>query len=568
MHYYGTRLSENISRRPEGYLLCLNVPVARSGTQEYLPEELGIPAPSPGPPAIPVYRPEEEVFSPETIASFEGMPVTNDHPPDGVSIDNIRALQKGHAQNVRRGTGEDADLLLADLMITDSHLIHLILEEGKREISCGYTYELCQEDDRFIQRKIRGNHIAVVDAGRAGPRVSIKDSEPTSAPVSTVPLPDSSAPVDAPVHPTSNPSLPHPPPAHTAASIRPPISSRKASDRTDPFRFSVPLSPKNRIERRPIKMKKSLYRKLLRMARDGDAEAIEAIAEVAEALLEPETPDVNVTVVNQEPAAQPAVPVATPAAAQSNVPVAAAQPVAPVLVPAQVAAPAPAAAAGVPTPAVSDPAATITTPEGNEVVVDGDTLTEILYRLDRLIDLLAPANPPLAVNTPVPADCGTPTASRDDQLKEEIAEAVEEAMEAVAAAPETATPAPLDPPADPAEALSTLVAEALEPTQEDLEAILSSVLEPDEEEKEPSLSDTALRGALNAIRPRLKKMSPGTRNRVVKDLAARINYLRNYSSESKLYNSAGVSNAKAADAATADLGKRIMARRNVNYNNA
>ncbi len=44
MHYYGTRLSENISRRePEGYLLCLNVPVARTGTQEYLPEELGLP---------------------------------------------------------------------------------------------------------------------------------------------------------------------------------------------------------------------------------------------------------------------------------------------------------------------------------------------------------------------------------------------------------------------------------------------------------------------------------------------------------------------------------------------
>ena len=41
MIYYGTRLSENISRRePEGYLFCLNVPVARTGTQEYLPEEL------------------------------------------------------------------------------------------------------------------------------------------------------------------------------------------------------------------------------------------------------------------------------------------------------------------------------------------------------------------------------------------------------------------------------------------------------------------------------------------------------------------------------------------------
>ena len=145
MHYYGTRLSENISRRePEGYLLCLNVPVARTGMQEYLPEELGLPGN--GPPGnsemfVPVYRPPEEVFSPETIASFEGMPVTNDHPPDGVDIGNIRALQKGHAHNVRRGSGEESDLLLADLIITDPVLIDLIMD-GKREISCGYTYEL------------------------------------------------------------------------------------------------------------------------------------------------------------------------------------------------------------------------------------------------------------------------------------------------------------------------------------------------------------------------------------------------------------------------------------------
>ena len=175
MHYYGTRLSENISRRePEGYLLCLNVPVARTGTQEYLPEELGLPG---GGTLVPVYRPEAEVFSPETIASFEGMPVTNDHPPEGVDVSNIRALQKGHAHNIRRGSGEEADLLLADLIITDPKLIELVLS-GKREISCGYTYELCEENGRYIQRKIRGNHVAVVDAGRAGPRVSIKDNKP------------------------------------------------------------------------------------------------------------------------------------------------------------------------------------------------------------------------------------------------------------------------------------------------------------------------------------------------------------------------------------------------------
>lgn len=93
MHYYGTRLSENISRRdPEGYLLCLNVPVARTGTQEYMPEELGLGS---GASPVPVYRPEEEVFSPETIASFEGMPVTNDHPPDSVNAGNIPSTKTG-----------------------------------------------------------------------------------------------------------------------------------------------------------------------------------------------------------------------------------------------------------------------------------------------------------------------------------------------------------------------------------------------------------------------------------------------------------------------------------------
>ena len=173
MHYYGTRLSDNISKRePEGYLLCLNVPVARTGVQEYLPEELGLTS---GSSLIQVFRPEEEVFSEATMASFEGMPVTNDHPPLGVDVSNIRALQKGHAHNVRRGSGEESDLLLADLIITDPALITAILEEGKREISCGYTYELREENGRYIQRQIRGNHVAVVDAGRAGPRVCIKD---------------------------------------------------------------------------------------------------------------------------------------------------------------------------------------------------------------------------------------------------------------------------------------------------------------------------------------------------------------------------------------------------------
>ena len=178
MIYFGTRLSENISRRePEGYLICLNVPVARTGVQEYLPSELGLPGPDDH--LIPVHRPESEVFAPACLASFEGMPVTDDHPsdPDGVNSENIRFLQRGHAHNIRRGAPPEDDLLLADLIITDPRLIEEILS-GKREISCGYNYVLSEEDGKYYQRDIRGNHVAVVENGRAGPRVSIKDHEP------------------------------------------------------------------------------------------------------------------------------------------------------------------------------------------------------------------------------------------------------------------------------------------------------------------------------------------------------------------------------------------------------
>ena len=274
MHYYGTRLSENISRRePEGYLLCLNVPVARTGTQDYLPEELGLPGI--GPPSchpersrgissdlISVYRPEEEVFSPETLASFEGMPVTNDHPPDGVDIGNIRALQKGHAHNVRRGTGEESDLLLADLIITDPVLIDLIMD-GKREISCGYTYELCEENGQYIQRKIRGNHVAVVDAGRAGPRVCIKDEEPSGSRIRV-----------------------------TAPVLQPSIVARQSRSKDGSRRSQE----KPYFERSTRTMKKSLSKILARMAKDGD---IETVAEIIEEMIEPEAAETPAEVVEE-----------------------------------------------------------------------------------------------------------------------------------------------------------------------------------------------------------------------------------------------------------------------------
>ena len=174
--YYGSRISENITRTPEGYLICMNVPIARTGIQEYLRSELGLD----GDPneIVKVMRTEKEVFSPETIASFEGKTVTDEHPPESVNPGNIAAYGHGHVQNVHRGAGEESDLLIGDLVINTNQLIDDVVNWRKREVSCGYDCEYYQDESgQLFQRSIRGNHVAVVPAGRAGSRVAIKDSD-------------------------------------------------------------------------------------------------------------------------------------------------------------------------------------------------------------------------------------------------------------------------------------------------------------------------------------------------------------------------------------------------------
>ena len=173
--FYGSKISEHMTTTPEGFLICLDVPIARTGTQEYLGYELGLQENSNE--VFVVNRTEDEVFSPETIASFEGKCVTEDHPPDSVTPENVTAYNSGHAQHIRRGTGEQSDLLVADLFITDPRLIDA-LRNGLREVSCGYDCEYTEENGQIYQRRIRGNHIAVVPSGRAGHRVAIQDSQP------------------------------------------------------------------------------------------------------------------------------------------------------------------------------------------------------------------------------------------------------------------------------------------------------------------------------------------------------------------------------------------------------
>ena len=170
--YYGDRISPHMTDTPEGFLICHDVPIARTGPQDYLAREMMLD----GDPEriVTVQRHPEDVFEAATLASFEGKPVTDGHPPENVGPENYSAYTKGHVQNVRRS----GDYIVADLYINDANLAEEVRNNVKREVSCGYLCSYVPDGAGYRQSNIRGNHVAVVPKGRAGAAVAIQDTAP------------------------------------------------------------------------------------------------------------------------------------------------------------------------------------------------------------------------------------------------------------------------------------------------------------------------------------------------------------------------------------------------------
>ena len=179
------RIGPKRFRTPEGYLYCEDVPFARVGQMLYHEDELvderGDRLIEGGPDGVVrIERDAKALFDPQTLASYNGKPVINEH-PEGVNIGprNIRSLPIiGTILNPRRGEGDDSDVALCDLLITDAEGIEDI-ESDKREVSAGYEAEYEQlARGRGRQFNIIGNHIALVERGRCGPRCAIGDHQP------------------------------------------------------------------------------------------------------------------------------------------------------------------------------------------------------------------------------------------------------------------------------------------------------------------------------------------------------------------------------------------------------
>jgi uncharacterized protein len=166
------KLGPNQSLTKEGYLVCTNVPIARTGIMYYGPGETTIPEVDG---KVIIDRDEAELFAPKFMTSFVGKHVTNNHPPEPLSPQNFRNYAVGTIIATRRGDGIDDQLLLADMIIYDPLAISEI-QDGKREVSAGYHTDYIETSPgRGRQINMLGNHVALVDAGRCGGQCAISD---------------------------------------------------------------------------------------------------------------------------------------------------------------------------------------------------------------------------------------------------------------------------------------------------------------------------------------------------------------------------------------------------------
>lgn len=178
-----SKLSEHRYKTPEGYLVCVDSILSRTGKQTYSRDELFKDGCTD---EVEVERSAEEVFSEKTLASFENKPLTIEHPEEDVTPANHNKYSVGFIRDIKRGKDGSEDVMLGTIVVTDAEAIELI-ETGKlKELSCGYDCDI-EDEDNPQQRNIRGNHVALCEKGRAG-IARIVDSKCKDTVIKTVSL--------------------------------------------------------------------------------------------------------------------------------------------------------------------------------------------------------------------------------------------------------------------------------------------------------------------------------------------------------------------------------------------
>jgi len=169
----------------EGYLKCVNVRLAKAPqVRQYYAYEFPSLEGYSADQIINIYTPAEELFKPESIASFNGVDATDYHPPKNeINASNWKDYHIGYCENVR----QEGDYLVGDLLIKDKISIDLIQSNERIEMSLGYGAMLVVQqgtapDGTPYQAKFinfNGDHIALVKYGRCGGDCRIGDEKQT-----------------------------------------------------------------------------------------------------------------------------------------------------------------------------------------------------------------------------------------------------------------------------------------------------------------------------------------------------------------------------------------------------
>ncbi|MCK5610545.1 DUF2213 domain-containing protein [Candidatus Pacearchaeota archaeon] len=177
--------------------LTFQMDICRDGVQEYMADEIydaailkenGVDPDT----ILRVWRPPNVVFSPQSIASHDGLPLTREHPKDFIDTNNRPYLEKG----INRGSfhNKNKSTISGTGFVADALMVSEIESGEYNEISDGYDSELdfkpgivpdsiegfdCTDasmDYDLVMAGYEPNHIAIVKEGRAG-NARIHDNE-------------------------------------------------------------------------------------------------------------------------------------------------------------------------------------------------------------------------------------------------------------------------------------------------------------------------------------------------------------------------------------------------------
>lgn len=166
-----------VKRDAAGNLIC-SATIARTGVYDYAGFEVGRPEQR----RVRIYRPPEEVFHRDAMRSVAGAPVTLDHPSELVTTDNWSKFARGEASSDE--IVRDGEVIRVPFMLRDENAIKAV-EDGKHELSPGYTALIdwtagqTESGEAYdaVCRRIRVNHIAIVDKARGGSECRIGDGK-------------------------------------------------------------------------------------------------------------------------------------------------------------------------------------------------------------------------------------------------------------------------------------------------------------------------------------------------------------------------------------------------------